>query len=146
MDSECSSPLATSSTRREDLIHQRKVLEEECHRLDLEIAEIEAAVRILDPQNLLSLGKHRARPRRPSNAPSKRFIMRCLNNASGPMTPVELAVTLCVKRRNAVNQSDLSLLRKKIEATLEILLQQGAVQRANLAGGITTWNICKPRR
>lgn len=109
--------------------------------MTVDIDHLEAAIRIFDPEDTRqrldgamrrSTGLPRARAR---------FILAKLREASGPLTSRQLADMWCLDRGLTAKASTVSMLRKRIGATLVTLHSKGLVQQEDHVLGLIGWRI-----
>ena len=133
--------LAGLVAKRAELVKYRDQLEADVRALTVDIDHLEAAIRIFDPENTPEARKRYAALHRAPKGQSTRFVLRKLREASGPLTSRDLADMWCEERGLTAKDSTLSLMRKRIGATLKALHHKGAVRQDGHLEGRIGWRV-----
>ncbi len=72
-------------------------------------------------------------------------MLRALREASGPLTSRDLADMWCQERGLTAKDSTISMLRKRIGATLKALEHKGAVRQEGHVEGRIGWRLTPER-
>lgn len=127
--------------KRNELVRYRDQLEADIRALTVDIDHLEAAIRIFDPEDTPEARKRYAALHRAPKGQSTRFVLRALREASGPLTSRDLADMWCQERGLTVKDSTVSMLRKRIGATLKALEHKGAVRQEGHVEGRIGWQM-----
>lgn len=133
--------LAGLVAKRAELVKYRDQLEADVKALSVDIDHLEAAIRIFDPENTPEARKRYAALHRAPKGQSTRFVLRKLREASGPLTSRDLADMWCEERGLTAKDSTVSLMRKRIGATLKALHHKGTVTQDGHLDGRIGWRI-----
>ena len=133
--------LAGLVARRAELVKYRDQLEADVRALTVDIDHLEAAIRIFDPENTPEARKRYAALHRAPKGQSTRFVLRKLREAPGPLTSRDLADMWCEERGLTAKDSTLSMMRKRIGATLKVLHHKGAVRQDGHVDGRIGWRV-----
>ena len=109
--------------KRNELVRYRDQLEADIRAVTVDIDHLEAAIRIFDPERM----------------PAARRRYAALHRASGPLTSRDLADMRCRERGLTAKDSTLSMMRKRIGATLKALHHEGAVRQEGYVEGRIGW-------
>lgn len=128
--------------KRDDLARYRDQLEADIRALTVDIDHLEAAIRIFDPEDSPEARRRYAALHRAPKGQSTRFVLRALREASGPLTSRDLADMWCKDRGLTAKDSTVSMLRKRLGATLKALHNNGLVrQEGHVEGRIGWWVV-----
>lgn len=127
--------------KRNELVRYRDQLEADIRALTVDIDHLEAAIRIFDPEDTPAARKRYAALHRAPKGQSTRFVLRALREASGPLTSRDLADMWCQERGLTAKDSTVSMLRKRIGATLKALEHKGAVRQEGHVEGRIGWRM-----
>lgn len=128
--------------KRDDLARYRDQLEADIRALTVDIDHLEAAIRIFDPEDSPEARRRYAALHRAPKGQSTRFVLRALREASGPLTSRDLADMWCKDRGLTAKDSTVSMLRKRLGATLKALHHKGLVrQDGHVEGRIGWWLV-----
>ena len=133
--------LSGLKAKHAELVHYRDQLEADIKGVTVDIDHLEAAIRIFDPEDTPAARRRYAAMHRAPKGQSTRFVLAKLRDASGPLTSRQLADMWCVDRGLVAKDSTVSLLRKRIGATLKALHNRGLVYRDGHIGGFIGWRI-----
>jgi len=125
--------------KRNELVRYRDQLEADIRALTVDIDHLEAAIRIFDPEDTPAARKRYAALHRAPKGQSTRFVLRALREASGPLTSRDLADMWCQERGLTAKDSTVSVLRKRIGATLKALEHKGSVRQEGHVEGRIGW-------
>ncbi len=141
MDTNRPNTLSGLVAKRNALVRYRDQLEADIRALTVDIDHLEAAIRIFDPENTPEARKRYAALHRAPKGQSTRFVLRALREASGPLTSRDLADMWCQERGLTAKDSTVSMLRKRIGATLKALEHKGAVRQEGHVEGRVGWRL-----
>jgi len=127
--------------KRDELARYRDQLEADIRAVTVDIDHLEAAIRIFDPDDSPEARKRYAALHRAPKGQSTRFVLRKLREASGPLTSRQLADMWCQDRGLTAKASTVSMLRKRIGATLKALHNKGLVRQDGHVEGLIGWRI-----
>ena len=127
--------------KRNELATYRDQLEADIRALTVDIDHLEAAIRIFDPEDTPEARKRYAALHRAPKGQSTRFVLRKLREASGPLTSRQLADMWCADRGLIAKDSTVSMMRKRIGATLKALHHKGTVAQAGHVEGLIGWRL-----
>lgn len=127
--------------KRAELIKLRSQLEADIKALTVDIDHLEAAIRIFDPEDTPEARRRYAALHRAPKGQSMRFVLSKLRGATEPLTSRALADVWCEDRGLIAKDSTVSLLRKRIGATLKALHNKGLVQQTGYIGAHIGWRI-----
>ena len=127
--------------KRDELVKYREKLEGDIRTLVCDIDHLEAAIRIFDPDDTQESMRRYAAFHRSPRGHSTRFILSQLRETKGPLTSRQLADMWCEDRRLIANASTVTLLRKRMGATLKGLQNRGFVQQSGRIGGWIGWRL-----
>ncbi len=130
--------------KRDELVKYRERLEADIRALVCDIDHLEAAIRIFDPEDTPEARMRYAALHRAPKGQSTRFILSSLREASGPLTSRQLADLWCVDRGLVAKPSTVSMLRKRMGATLKVLHNKGVVQQSGYIDGWIGWCLPSP--
>lgn len=105
----------------------------------MDIDHLGAAIRIFDPEDTPEARMRYAALHRAPKGQSTRFVRRALREASGPLTSCDLADMWCLDRGLTAKASTVSMLRKRIGATLKALHNKGSARPDGHVGGRIGW-------
>ena len=125
--------------KRDELVRYRDQLEADIRAVTCDIDHLEAAIRIFDPEDSPQARRRYAALHRAPKGQSMRFVLRKLKEASGPLTSRQLADMWCADRGLEAKDSTVSMLRKRIGATLKALHGKGLVVQAGYVEGLIKW-------
>ena len=125
--------------KRAELVKLRDRLEADIRAVTCDIDHLEAAIRIFDPEDTPEARRRYAALHRAPKGQSTRFVLRALRDASVPLTSRQLADMWCKDRGLEARDSTVSLLRKRIGATLKTLERNGLAQQAGHVEGLIGW-------
>lgn len=134
--------LAGLVAKRNELVKLRDQLEADIRAITCDIDHLEAAIRIFDPEDTPAARKRYAALHRAPKGQSQRFVIRALKAAPGPMTSRQLADLWCQERGLVAKDSTVSMLRKRIGATLKALHNKGVVRQTGHVEGLIGWTLC----
>jgi hypothetical protein len=141
MDTDRPNTLSGLVAKRNELVRYRDQLETDIRALTVDIDHLEAAIRIFDPEDTPAARKRYAALHRAPKGQSTRFVLRALREASGPLTSRDLADMWCQERGLTAKDSTVSMLRKRIGATLKALEHKGAVRQEGHVEGRIGWRM-----
>jgi hypothetical protein len=127
--------------KRDELVRYRDQLEADIRALTCDIDHIEAAIRIFDPENTPEARRRYAALHRAPKNQSTRFVLAKLREATGPLTSRDLAEAWCADRGLVAKDATVSMLRKRIGATLTALMHKGLAVQAGHVGGLVGWRL-----
>jgi len=127
--------------KRLELVAYRGRLEADIRALTVDIDHLEAAIRIFDPEDTPETRRRYAALHRAPKGQSTRFVLRKLREASGPLTSRDLADAWCEDRGLVAKDSTVSVLRKRIGATLKALHNKGLVRQDGHVEGRIGWRL-----
>lgn len=127
--------------KRAELVRYRDQLEADIRAVTVDIDHLEAAIRIFDPEDTPEARKRYAALHRAPKGQSTRFILRALREASGPLTSRALADMWCADRGLTAKASTVSMLRKRLGATLLALRHKGLVRQDGHVEGLIGWRL-----
>lgn len=127
--------------KRAELVKLRDQLEADIRAITVDIDHLEAAIRIFDPEDTPEARKRYAALHRAPKGQSTRFVLRKLKEASGPLTSRALADMWCEERGLTAKASTVSMMRKRIGATLKSLHHKGLVRQEGHVAGLIGWRI-----
>lgn len=127
--------------KRDDLVRYRDQLEADIRALTVDIDHLDAAIRIFDPEDTPEARRRYAALHRAPKGQSTRFVLRALREASGPLTSRALADMWCQDRGLTAKASTVSMLRKRLGATLKALHHKGLVRQDGYAEGLIAWRL-----
>lgn len=141
MTTERPNTLSGLVAKRDELARYRDQLEADIRAVTVDIDHLEAAIRIFDPDDSPEARKRYAALHRAPKGQSTRFVLRKLREASGPLTSRQLADMWCQDRGLTAKASTVSMLRKRIGATLKALHNKGLVRQDGHVEGLIGWRI-----
>ena len=124
-----------------ELVRCRDQLENDIRAVTVDIDHLEAAIRIFDPEDTAEARRRYAAMHRAPKGQSTRFILSKLREAREPMTSRQLADLWCQDRGLQAKDSTVSMLRKRIGATLNALHHKGLVQQDGHVAGWIGWRL-----
>lgn len=127
--------------KRDELAKYRDQLEADIKALTVDIDHLEAAIRIFDPEDSPAARKRYAALHRAPKGQSTRFVLGSLREASEPLTSRQLADAWCADRGLTAKPSTVSMIRKRISATLTALHHKGTVCQDGHAEGLILWRL-----
>jgi hypothetical protein len=129
--------------KRDELIRLRKKLDEEYRAVGLDIDHLEAAIRVFDPENTPEARQRYAALHRAPKGQSRRFVLQCLREAEEPITSRRLAEMWCEHRGLVAKDSTMSMLRKRVGATLTVAHNAGSVRQNGFVDGMIGWELVR---
>ena len=117
----------------------RDQLEADIRAVTVDIDHLEAAICIFDPEDTPAARRRYAALHRAPKGQSTRFVLRSLREASGPLTSRQLADMWCEDRGLTAKASTVSMLRKRLGATLKTLHSKGRVRQVGHVDGLIGW-------
>jgi hypothetical protein len=133
--------LAGLRAKHDELVRYRDQLEADIRAVTVDIDHLEAAIRIFDPEDTVEARRRYAAMHRAPKGQSTRFVLGKLREASGSLTSRQLADMWCADRGLVAKDSTVSMLRKRIGATLKALHGNGLVRQDGHIGGLIGWRI-----
>jgi len=127
--------------KRNELVRYRDQLEADIRAVTVDIDHLEAAIRIFDPEDTPAARRRYAALHRAPKGQSTRFVLKALREASSPLTSRDLADMWCRERGLSAKDSTLSMMRKRIGATLKALHHKGAVGQEGHIEGRIGWKL-----
>jgi hypothetical protein len=127
--------------KRNELVRYRDQLEADIRAVTVDIDHLEAAIRIFDPEDTPAARRRYAALHRAPKGQSTRFVLKALREASSPLTSRDLADMWCRERGLNAKDSTLSMMRKRIGATLKALHHKGAVRQEGHVEGRIGWRM-----
>jgi hypothetical protein len=127
--------------KRDELVKYRDQLEADIRAVTVDIDHLEAAIRIFDPEDTPAARRRYAALHRAPKGQSTRFVLRSLREASGPLTSRQLADMWCEDRGLTAKASTVSMLRKRLGATLKTLHSKGRVRQVGHVDGLIGWAL-----
>lgn len=131
--------LSGLKAKLDELVKYRDQLESDLRAVVVDIDHLQAAVRIFDPEDTPEARKRYAAMHRAPKGQSTRFVLDQLRTATGPLTSRDLADLWCQDRGLVAKESTVSLLRKRIGATLKALHNKGMVRQDGYIEGRIGW-------
>ena len=141
MKTERPNTVAGLIAKRDELAKYRAQLEADIKAVTVDIDHLEAAIRVFDPEDTPEARKRYAALHRAPKGQSTRFVLRCLREASGPLTSRQLADMWCQDRGLTAKDSTVSMLRKRLGATLKALHNAGRVRQDGHVDGLIGWRV-----
>lgn len=141
MTTERPNTLSGLIAKRAELVKLRDQLEADVRAITVDIDHLEAAIRIFDPEDTPEARKRYAALHRAPKGQSTRFVLRKLREASGPLTSRDLADMWCADRGLTAKASTVSMMRKRIGATLKALHHKGLVRQEGHVEGLIGWRV-----
>lgn len=141
MKTERPNTVAGLVAKRDELVKLRDRLEADIRAITVDIDHLEAAIRIFDPENTPEARKRYAALHRAPKGQSTRFVLAKLREASEPLTSRQLADMWCQDRGLNAKPSTVSLMRKRIGATLKALHHKGLVAQDGHVEGLVGWRV-----
>jgi hypothetical protein len=129
--------------RRAQLVQYRDQLENDIRAVTVDIDHLEASIRIFDPEDTPEARRRYAALHRAPKGQSTRFILDTLRTSGETMTSRQLADLWCAERGLTAKESTVSVLRKRIGATLIALRNKGLVEHAGHTGGLIAWRLTR---
>lgn len=133
--------LAGLVAKRHELVAYRDRLEADIIALTVDIDHLEAAIRIFDPEDTPEARMRYAALHRAPKGQSTRFVLRKLREASEPLTSRALADMWCADRGLNAKASTVSMIRKRLGATLKALHNKGRVRQEGHVEGLIGWRL-----
>lgn len=133
--------LAGIIAKRDELVKYRDQLEADIRAVTVDLDHLDAAIRIFDPEDTPTARRRYAAMHRAPKGQSTRFVLARLREADRPMTSRELAEMWCQDRGLNAKASTVSVLRKRIGATLKTLHNKGVVRQDGHVGGWIGWRL-----
>ena len=133
--------LAGLVAKRAELVKYRDQLEDDIRAVTCDIDHLEAAIRIFDPEDTPTARRRYAALHRAPKGQSTRFVLAKLRTASEPLTSRGLADMWCQDRGLVAKESTVSMLRKRIGATLKALHTKGLVRQDGFVGAHIGWRL-----
>lgn len=127
--------------KRDELVKYRDQLEADIKAVTVDIDHLEAAIRIFDPEDTPQARRRYAALHRAPKGQSTRFVLARLREASGPLTSRQLADMWCADRGLNAKPSTVSMLRKRIGATLKALHHKGVARQDGHVDGLIGWRL-----
>ena len=130
--------------KRKELSRQLDVAQDQLRKLTLDLDNIEAAIKVFDPEYPLEEIKPRPLPpRHPAfKGQVSRAIFNVLRNADKPMTAMELAKHLMAERNlDAKNRKLYQLMRKRVSAALRHYKSKGVIEADENIGRFLRWRL-----
>ncbi len=127
--------------KRDELVKYRDQLEADIRAVTVDIDHLEAAIRIFDPEDTPEARRRYAALHRAPKGQSSRFVLERLREAPGPLTSRQLADLWCQDRGLTAKDSTVSMLRKRIGATLKALEGKGLVVQSSHVEGLIGWRL-----
>lgn len=127
--------------KRDELVRYRDQLEADIRAVTVDIDHLEAAIRIFDPEDTPEARRRYAALHRAPKGQSTRFVLRKLREAAGPLTSRALADLWCEERGLVAKDSTVSMLRKRLGATLKALEHKGLVRQEGHVEGLIGWRL-----
>lgn len=133
--------LAGLVAKRDELVRYRDQLEADIKAVTVDIDHLDAAIRIFDPDDSPTARRRYAAMHRAPKGQSTRFVLAQLRTASEPLTSRQLAEAWCRERGLVAKESTVSMLRKRIGATLLALHNKGLVRQDGFSEGLIGWRL-----
>ena len=133
--------LAGLKAKLAELIRYRDQLQDDIRAVTCDIDHLEAAIRIFDPEDTVEARRRYAAMHRAPGGQSRRVVLDKLREATGPLTSRDLADAWCKDRSLVAKDSTVSMLRKRIGATLKSLHNQGRVRQDGHVEGLIGWRL-----
>ena len=133
--------LSGLKAKHAELVRYRDQLEADIKAVTVDIDHLEAAIRIFDPEDTPAARRRYAAMHRAPKGQSTRFVLAKLREASGPLTSRQLADMWCQDRGLVAKDSTVSLLRKRIGATLKALQRKGLATQTGHVEGLMAWRL-----
>ncbi len=127
--------------KRIALVKYRDQLEADIVAVTCDIDHLEAAIRIFDPEDSPEARQRYAALHRAPKGQSSRFILGKLRKASEPLTSRSLADEWCGDRGLVAKPSTVSMLRKRIGATLAARHRKRLVRQDGYVGAHIGWRL-----
>lgn len=136
--------LSGLKAKHAELAKYRDQLEADIRAVTVDLDHLEAAIRIFDPEDTPQARRRYAAMHRAPKGQSTRFVLAKLREASGPLTSRQLADMWCQDRGLVAKDSTVSMLRKRIGATLKALENRGLAAQAGHMEGLIGWRLIHP--
>lgn len=133
--------LAGLKAKLAELVKYRDQLHDDIRAVTVDIDHLEAAVRIFDPEDTVEARRRYAAMHRAPKGQSTRFVLSNLRKSGSPLTSRDLADMWCADRGLVAKDSTVSMLRKRIGATLKALHHKGLVRKDGHIEGRIGWRI-----
>lgn len=143
MSSERPNTLSGLIAKRDELGKYRDQLEDDIRAVTCDLDHLDAAIRIFDPDDSPTARRRYAAMHRAPKGQSTRFILEALRTAPGPLTSRELADLWCKDRGLVAKESTVSMLRKRMGATLKALHGKGLVRQDGFVLGLIGWRTAR---
>lgn len=127
--------------KRNELAKYRDQLEADIRAVTVDIDHLEAAIRIFDPEDTPETRRRYAALHRASKGQSTRFVLRKLRESATPLTSRALADMWCADRGLIAKESTVSMMRKRLGATLKALHNKGTVCQDGFVDGLIGWRL-----
>lgn len=127
--------------KRDELVKYRERLEADIRALVCDIDHLEAAIRIFDPDDTPEARMRYAALHRAPKGQSTRFVLAKLREAQEPLTSRWLADEWCRSRGLVAKDSTVSMMRKRLGATLKALHGKGMVRQCGYVGAHIGWTL-----
>lgn len=131
--------------KHRELVRYRDQLESDIKAVTVDIDHIDAAIRIFNPDDTPTARRRYAAMHRAPKGQSTRFVLAKLREAGRPMTSRELSEAWCADRGLIAKESTVSMLRKRIGATLKALMHKGLVVQDGHIQGWIGWRLFQPK-
>src|ERR1700691_170446 len=128
--------------KRAEIAGQIEHTQAALRKLVTALDEIDASIRIFDPEADIGAIKAKAYPPRHAafRGEMMRHVMGCLRIATEPVTSRDIATVVMKARGLNPDDAELSVtIRKRVGACMWKLKQSGYVREASIAGGLKGW-------
>lgn len=129
--------------KRAELVKYREQLESDIRAVTCDIDHLEAAIRVFDPEDTPTKRMRYAALHRAGRNHSVRFMLERLREASEPLTSRALAEAWCKNRGLEAKDSTVSMIRKRVGATLKAMHHKGLIHQDGFVLGLIGWRIGK---
>lgn len=133
--------LAGLVAKRAELAKYRDQLEADIRAVTVDIDHLEAAIRIFDPEDTPAARRRYAALHRAPKGQSTRFVLGKLREGKIRQTSRSLAEAWCVARGLQAKDSTISVIRKRIGATLKALENKGLIRQDGHIDGLIAWAL-----
>lgn len=127
------------NAKRDELMLYRKALHAEVRKATCDIDHLEACIRLFDPDTAPAAFKRYIVQHRAEKGSVRRFILRMLRDAQGPLTSRQIAEAWVADRGLRCDDQTTVVIRKRVGAALIALRAQGVARNEGLIEGLKGW-------
>jgi anti-sigma factor RsiW len=127
------------NAKRDELLAYRKALHAEVRKVTCDIDHLEACIRLFDPDTAPAAFKRYIVQHRAEKGTVRRFIMRLLREASGPLTSRQIAEAWVADRGLRCDEQTAVVIRKRVGAALTALRNQNVARQEGMIDGLIGW-------